>query len=324
MDEELSRYVIEELEGLEEGVRQGSGSFGSVYKVRINGMPCIAKRLHEILANRQVAVSGAATGDTIRERFRTECLLLSRIRHPNIVQFLGVHYGPNSSDLTLVLEHLHMDLEQCFATYPEMPLSIKLGVLEDVSYGLLHLHTRKPPIVHRDLTASNILVTPDMRAKIADLGVSRILDVSPLQLSNFTACPGTLQYMPPEALRPEPSYDVRLDVFSFGVVALFAANQEFPNVYYGIDVPDAIQQEGKSELYKRREAMAKLSTGHCLYELIVQCLSDDAGKRPTSLQVNRKMKELCVNLPKRFPSVLEMHGEIWKLHGVSVIYIGVV
>lgn len=320
MDEELSRYVIEELEGLEDGVRQGSGSFGSVYKVRINGMPCIAKRLHDILTNRQVAVSGANSGDTIKERFRTECLLLSRIRHPNIVQFLGVHYGPNSSDLTLVLEHLHMDLEQCFATYPQMPLSIKLGVLEDVSYGLLHLHTRKPPIVHRDLTASNILVTPDMRAKIADLGVSRLLDVSPLQLSNFTACPGTLQYMPPEALRPEPSYDVRLDIFSFGVVALFAANQEFPNVYYGIDVPDGIQQDGKSELYKRRDAMDKLSTSHCLYELIVQCLSDDPEKRPTSVGVNRKMKELCVNLPKRFPSVLEMHREIWKLHGVSVVH----
>ena len=128
--------------------------------------------------NHQVAVSGANSGDTIRERFRTECLLLSRIRHPNIVQFLGVHYGPNSSDLTLVLEHLHMDLEQCFATYPQMPLSIKLGVLEDVSYDLLHLHTRKPPIFHRDLTASNILVTPDMRAKIADLGVSRLLDTT--------------------------------------------------------------------------------------------------------------------------------------------------
>ena len=317
MDEELSRYVIEELEGLEEGVRQGSGSFGSVYKVRVNGMPCIAKRLHDILSNRQVAVSGAAGGGTIRERFRNECLLLSRIRHPNIVQFLGVHYGPNSSDLTLVLEHLHMDLEQCLATYPRMPLSIKLGVLKDVSYGLLHLHTRKPPIVHRDLTVSNILVTPDMRAKIADLGVSRLLDISPLQLSNYTACPGTLAYMPPEALRPEPVYDVRLDIFSFGVLALFAAIQEFPNVYYGMDIPEAVQINGKSELHKRGDAMRKLSTGHCLHELIVRCLSDDADKRPVAVEVNRTMKALCVNLPKRFPSVLEMHGEIWKLHGVS-------
>ena len=282
-------------------------------------MPCIAKRLHDILANRQVAVSGAAGGATIRERFRTECLLLSRIRHPNIVQFLGVHYGSNSSDLTLVLEHLHMDLEQCLATYPRMPLSIKLGVLKDVSYGLLHLHTRKPPIVHRDLTASNVLVTPDMRAKIADLGVSRLLDFSPMQLSKFTACPGTLAYMPPEALRPEPIYDVKLDNFSFGVLALFAANHEFPEVYYGIDVPDAVQQDGKSELYKRQKAMAKLSDGHCLYELIIQCLSDDAAKRPMTVEINQKMKKLCVNLPKRFPSVLEMHGEIWKLHGVSAI-----
>ena len=316
MDEELSRYVIEKLEGLEEGVREGSGSFGSVYQVRINGMPCIAKRLHDILSSRQVAVPGAPEGSTIRERFRRECLLLSRLRHPNIVQFLGVHYGADSSDLTLVFEHMHLDLEQCLATYPRMPLSIKLGVLKDVSYGLLHLHTRKPPIVHRDLTASNILVTPDMRAKIADLGVSRILDVSPMQLSTVTACPGTLAYMPPEALRPDPVYDVRLDYFSFGVLALFTAIQKFPHVYYGLDIPESIQKEGKSELYKRHTAMEALTSGHCLYELIVQCLIDDPDKRPTAWEINRTMKELCLNLPKRFPSVLEMHGEIWKLHGV--------
>ena len=319
MDEELSRYVIDELEGLEEGLRQGSGSFGSVYKVRVNGMPCIAKRLHDIIASRKATPPGAPGRATISERFRNECLLLSRIRHPNIVQFLGVHYGASPGDLTLVLEHLHLDLEQCLATYPGMPLSVKLGVLKDVSYGLHHLHTRKPPIVHRDLTASNILVTSDMRAKIADLGVSRILDVSPVQLSNVTACPGTLAYMPPEALRPEPVYDVRLDSFSFGVLALCTAIHEFPNVFYGIEIPEAVKREGTSELYKRQEAMKKLTTGHCLNELIVECLSDDASKRPTAAGINRKMVELCVNLPKRFSSVLEMHSEIRKLHVVSIL-----
>ena len=315
VDEELSRYVIDELEGLEEGVRQGSGSFGSVYKVRVNGMPCIAKRLHDILGHRQTA-PGSATTASIRERFRNECLLLSRIRHPNIVQFLGVHYGKAAGDLSLVLEHLHMDLEQCLATYPTMPLSIKLGVLKDVSYGLQHLHTRKPPIVHRDLTASNVLVAPDMRAKIADLGVSRLLDVSPTQLSNVTACPGTLAYMPPEALRPKPVYDDRLDSFSFGVLSLCTATQEFPKVFYGIAVPESVQREGKSEVYKRQETMEKLTSGHCLHKLVVSCLSDDPAKRPSAAGINKAMKQLCVNLPKRFPSVLEMHSEIRRLHGV--------
>lgn len=319
VDEELSRYIIDELEGLEEGVRKGSGSFGSVYKVRVNGMPCIAKRLHDILDHRQAtsASPGSATRATIQERFRNECLLLSRIRHPNIVQFLGVHYGSIPGDLSLVLEDLHMDLEQCLATYPNMPLSIKLGVLKDVSYGLLHLHTRRPPIVHRDLTASNVLVTPDMRAKIADLGVSRLLDVSPMHLSNVTACPGTLAYMPPEALRPKPVYDNRLDSFSFGVLALCTATQEFPNVFYGVQVPEAIQRAGTSELYKRQQTMEKLTSNHCLHDVIVRCLSDDPDKRLTAAGINKVMKELCINLPKRFPSVLEMHTEIWKLHGVS-------
>ena len=316
-DEELSRYLIDELEGLEEGVRQGSGSFGSVYKVRVNGMPCIAKRLHDILDSRQAAVGpGSPTRASIRQRFRNECLLLSRIRHPNIVQFLGVHYGKDPEDLTLVLEHLHMDLEQCLASYPNIPLSVKLRVLKDVSYGLLHLHTRKPPVVHRDLTASNVLLTPDMRAKIADLGVSRILDVSPVQLSNVTACPGTLAYMPPEALRPKPSYDDRLDSFSFGVLALCTATQEFPKVFYGVSIPESVQREGKSEVYKRQETMEKLTSSHCLHDLIVCCLNDDPRKRPSAIGINDKMKKLGINVSKQFPPMMEMYSEIWRLQGV--------
>lgn len=314
MDEELARYVIKDLEGLEKGNQKGSGSFGSVYEVKINGMPCIAKRLHDILANNSVA---GVNGGAIRERFRNECLLLSRIRHPNIVQFLGVHYGPDPSDLTLVLEHLHMDLEKCLETYKNMPLSIKLAVLMDVSYGLLHLHSQDPPIVHRDLTASNILLTPDMRAKIADLGVSRLLNLNPYELSRYTACPGTLAYMPPETLRPEPVYDVRLDDFSFGVLALYTAIQEFPTVFYEMNVPEVVQKEEKSQIYKRQKAIDKLTDSHCLHPLVMQCLSDNPEKRPSTVEINRKMKELCQQLPKRFNSVLEMHGEIWKLHGVS-------
>ena len=98
------------------------------------------------------------------------------------------------------------------------------SILLDVLYGLLHLHSQTPPIIHRDLTAANILVTCDMKAKIADLGISKILsELNPLLASAQSALPGTLGYMPPEALVEEPQYGTKLDVFSFGVVSLYAA-----------------------------------------------------------------------------------------------------
>ena len=59
-----------------------------------------------------------------------------------------------------------------------------------------------------------------MTAKISDLGVAKILNLTPARMSQMTKCPGTLSYMPPEALRERPSYDAKLDCFSVGVMIL--------------------------------------------------------------------------------------------------------
>ncbi len=64
-----------------------------------------------------------------------------------------------------------------------MPLSMKLSILRDVAQGLAHLHARAPPVIHRDLTAKNILLTMAMMGKIADLGVARILNLQPGRLA---------------------------------------------------------------------------------------------------------------------------------------------
>jgi len=310
--DELAVFEIKELEGLGEGERErkASGAFGAVYEVTLNGMPCIAKRLHEVLVNQNV---NDRDMESMKRKFRAECVLLSRLRHPNVVQFLGVHYGRDGSDLTLVMEYLHMDLEKCIRQYPNMPLSITISILLDVSYGLLYLHAQNPPIIHRDLTAGNILLTPDMRAKLADLGVSKILDVDPSRLFGLTACPGTFAYMPPEALKPHPVYDVKLDNFSFGVLSLYAANQEFPMVYHETELTETAMKEGTIQILKRQLAIDKLGSDHCLFDLITQCLLDDSKKRPTTAEINKTLKRLSRQYSKHFHDVMEMYGELGKL-----------
>ena len=170
--QDITPFVLKNVQGLDSGEQKGSGAYGAVYEVTVKGVTSIAKRLHHIL----VTQVSRQERDSIQRKFVAECALLSTLRHPNVVHFVGVHYGKSKNDLSLVMECLHTDLakflEGCSSA---IPLSIKLSILLDVSYGLLYFHTHTPPIIHRDLSASNILLTTDLRAKIADLGVAKLL-----------------------------------------------------------------------------------------------------------------------------------------------------
>jgi len=181
---------------------KGRGCYGAVYEVRVSGVPCIAKRLHNILLGREreVAVSREGRASVIA-KFRNECLILSKLKHPNIVQFMGVHFGQDDGDITLVMEFVHMDLEKCIRTYPNIPLSYKLSILCDVAYGLAYLHSLSPnPVIHRDLNQGNVLLTEALTAKIADLGSSKLVDQD-RRLGALSTAPGAMGYMPPEAMQ---------------------------------------------------------------------------------------------------------------------------
>ena len=103
---------------------------------------------------------------------------------------------------------------------PNLPLSLKCSVLEDVaSY-------RPSPIIHRDLTSKNVLLTSSLVAKITDMGNSRIIDMRPGQMvRTLTSTPGTAVYMPPEALDDRHRYEPAIDIFSFGHLAIFTLTQ---------------------------------------------------------------------------------------------------
>ena len=149
--------------------------YGAVYEVRVHGVPCITKRLHDILVGRRGEEPVSKKERTeVTQKFWEEVKLLSGLRHPNVVQSQGVHYGCDKGDISLIMEYMHMDLEHCITAYPNIPLPYKTSILRDVSYGLAYLHSK--PIIHRDLNAGNVLLTEFLRAKIADLGVAKLFD----------------------------------------------------------------------------------------------------------------------------------------------------
>ena len=159
-------------------------------------------------------------------KYLQECQLMSSLRHPNIALFLGLCFLPQTQLPLLVMERLETSLDDLLEHVPGLPISLKRSVLEDAASGLLYLHNRPSPIIHRDLTANNVLLTASLVAKISDMGNSRIVDMRGGQIARtLSKLPGTLVYMPPEALDDTHRYGPSLDVFSYGHLALFTLTQ---------------------------------------------------------------------------------------------------
>ena len=297
------------------GVRIGAGAYGSVEEVVIAGAVCAAKRIHDIfLDNVEIPV---AEVDRSRAQFVRECQLMSTLRHPNIVQFLGVCFLQGSRLPALVMERLVTSLHDLLdpntetdspsspnTPKPFFPLSLKCSILRNVACGLAYLHDQSPAVIHRDLSARNILLNPGMVAKIADLGVARVLPHMRAK-ATMTMAPGAGIYMPPEALEDKQEveedeegkakYDASIDVFSFGVVAIFILSQSFPCKLLAPTYPDEKRRVlGRSELERRWRYMRviydQLYRGHPLVQMIERCL-DFPDDRPHIHEVLRYIEE---------------------------------
>ena len=215
--------------------------------------------------------------------FFQECKILSSLHHPNIVQFVGV-----SKDGKILMECLHASLfnyvderSRTLKCLCKLSLEQKLKILYDVALGLQYLHKRDTPILHRDLTAKNILLTKDLRAKIADLGQAIIKQHNHEQY--MSQAPGTLCYMPPEVLKSNPKYDQSIDIFSFGVLILHTISETWP-------IPEKDAQiisdrcgslaGCRSEFERRPHCTETLKTMPQLTSLVKQCIHNSAKHRP--------------------------------------------
>ena len=187
----------------------------------MNGQVCAGKRIHEVLLD-----AGNIGVREIALKYVQECQVMSDLRHPNITLFMGVCFLSNCQLPALVMERLDSSLDDLLESVPNIPFSLKQCILEDIAKGLHYLHKHDPQILHRDLTAKNVLLTSSLVAKITDFGNSRIVNIQPGRLvQTLSQNPGTLVYMPPEALAPAATYGPSLDIFSFGHLGIFVGLQ---------------------------------------------------------------------------------------------------
>ena len=197
----------------------GRGSYGVVYEACYHGAKVAVKKLHAIFFDDVSADENIG----ILKSWNNELQLMSKILHPNIVQFYGVYNSENQKSLKLsgntfiVSELMHKSLRTRNLEKPKLEYSEIINILYDIAAGLSYLHKRSSPIMHRDLASKNILLTISGQAKIADLGVAKIISQ---KKESLTRHPGTDAYMPVEAIAFENSYDCSIDIYSLGVIGL--------------------------------------------------------------------------------------------------------
>ena len=265
----------------------GVGSFGTVVELVIKGVGKFAgKKIHEILI---------IDGDF--PLLVKECKLMSELAHPNITKFCGVCKLPSSTLPVLVMELMDCSLEEVIENDKEdFPCIAAISVFIGVANGLAYLHGRTPRVLHRDLTARNVLLDQDMNAKITDFGNSRIVDATKV-FKTMTQVPGTQVYMPPEALDVHSKYGDRLDIFSFGHLALYALIREFPKNLLPPTYVTSGHLAARNEVERRSEYMDVLSKilpqpEHPLYQLTTQCLHNEPTQRPTSTELLHWLQEI--------------------------------
>lgn len=262
------------------GPRIGAGGFGEVYKCKWDNAMVAVKTLQKIEDDDPEAVMA---------EFMVEMKLMSKLRHGNIVSFLGASIA--APKLAIILEFMpggslyraiHRRRRNNLGP---LPLLKSLWIAYGIAKGMAYLHSQYPVIIHRDLKSPNILLGTNVReVKITDFGLSRLR----VKTCVDTGPGGTPEWMAPELLRQDP-FDEQSDVYSFGVILWELMMCEKP---WKDDHPMQVVLKVGS----RGEKLATPPPDVCgpeVREMIVRCFSAKPETRPRFRELTALLDEIC-------------------------------
>ncbi|CAL1395484.1 unnamed protein product [Linum trigynum] len=253
--------------------RIGAGSFGTVHRADWHGSDVAVK----------VLTVQDFQDDQLRE-FLREVSIMKRVRHPNVVLFMGaVTKRPH---LSIVTEYLPRGSLYRLIHRPAagevLDQRRRLRIALDVAKGVNYLHSLTPPIVHWDLKSPNLLVDKNWTVKVCDFGLSRFKANTFIPSKSVA---GTPEWMAPEFLRGEPSNE-KSDVYSFGVILWELVTMQQP--WNGLGPAQVV---GAVAFQNRRLAIPP-GTSPVLTALIEACWSDEPARRPTFRSIVDSLKKL--------------------------------
>ncbi|KAA8546478.1 hypothetical protein F0562_002783 [Nyssa sinensis] len=266
----------------------GEGGYGTVYKGTLPNDMIVAIKKSKVVDHGQI------------EQFVNEVIILSQIKHPNVVKLLGccletpvpllVYEFITNNTLS---HHIHDD-----GRVLSMPWEMRLRIATETAGALAHMHSAPMHIIHRDVKSANILLDDEYTAKVSDFGVSRLIPLDQTQLP--TLVQGTFGYIDPEYFH-SGLLTKKSDVYSFGVILLelltgqkvvsldrpekdrnlatyFISSLEDDRLHQVLE--DRVKKEGHAEQLKRVAEVAK------------KCLRLKGDKRPTMKEVKEEFEAL--------------------------------
>ncbi|CAL5186657.1 unnamed protein product [Lathyrus oleraceus] len=268
--DEVAEYEIP-WEEITLGERIGLGSYGEVYRGEWRGTEVAVKRF----LNQDI--SGEAL-----EEFISEVRIMKRLRHPNVVLFMGAVIRP--PNLSIVTEFLPRGSLYRLIHRPNNQLDERrrLRMALDTARGMNYLHNCSPVIVHRDLKSPNLLVDKNWVVKVCDFGLSRMKHSTFLS-SRSTA--GTAEWMAPEMLRNEPSNE-KCDVYSFGIILWELSTLQQP--WRGMNSMQVVGAVGFQ--YRRLDIPDDMDPA--IADIVRKCWQTDPKARPTFAEILAALKPL--------------------------------
>ncbi|KAJ9693520.1 hypothetical protein PVL29_009464 [Vitis rotundifolia] len=270
----------------------GSGGYGKVYRGMLSGGQIVAIKR---------AQQGSMQGGL---EFKTEIELLSRVHHKNLVGLVGFCF--EQGEQMLVYEFMpNGTLRESLSGRSGIHLDWKrrLRIALGSARGLAYLHElANPPIIHRDIKSTNILLDENLTAKVADFGLSKLVSDSGKGHVS-TQVKGTLGYLDPEYYMTQQLTE-KSDVYSYGVVMLelVSARQPIEKGKYIVREVRMAMNKNDEEHYGLREIMDPairnvtnlIGFGKFL-ELAMQCVEESAGDRPTMSDVVKTIETILQN-----------------------------
>ncbi|XP_048226899.1 serine/threonine-protein kinase STY46 isoform X2 [Ricinus communis] len=250
-------------------IKIASGSHGDLYKGTFYTQDVAIKVLRTEHLN-----------DKLRKEFAQEVYIMRKVRHKNVVQFIGACTRPPS--LCIVTEFMCGGSMFDFLHKQKQSLDLQslLRVAIDVSKGMNYLHQNN--IIHRDLKAANLLMDENKVVKVADFGVARVEDQSGV----MTAETGTYRWMAPEVIEHKP-YGRKVDVFSFSIVLWELLTGKLPYEHLSpLQAAISVVQQGLRPSIPKR-------THPKLVELLERCWQQDPSLRPEFYEILELLQNLA-------------------------------